>query len=461
MLKEQMTTVKGLTVIFLLLLLLFACEPGNENENEPEDNEPLSIQQLQEDFMQLRNTLETNHPAIYMYDTQATMNAMFESAYNTLQAAMSELDFYRVLAPVVARVQCGHTAAYLSADGYSQLESSGRIFPYGLVFLDGHAYIYQDYSDGSMIPLGTEILAINQRSMATVLETLMAGISADGYNETRKLNRLNSSFSYLYYVLMESPESFTLDCRLPGEENIRVLQVDARLYGQVENSYSAQNPERELLGYQLFKDDGIALLTVSSFVIENSPDFRSFFNASFQDMITNQAVTLIIDVRDNSGGDPEFSADLIAYLINWPFTYFAEGIGHPDLFQPLPPHELNFSGNVFVLIDGGCFSATGHFCSLVKYHNLATFIGEETGGSFYCNDNSTLVTLSNSGIRVNIPRTTFQTSVTGFTWGRGIFPDITIRPTLADYIGGIDRVLEETLAMIRNNNESIKNPGIK
>jgi C-terminal processing protease CtpA/Prc len=94
-----------------------------------------------------------------------------------------------------------------------------------------------------------------------------------------------------------------------------------------------QNPQGEVLGYELLAEPSTALLTVGSFSIERSQQYDTFLSASFQDMADKQIENLIIDVRGNGGGDPEFSADLIAYLMDEPFTYFSQANGYSDLIR--------------------------------------------------------------------------------------------------------------------------------
>jgi hypothetical protein len=365
---------------------------------------------------------------------------------------MTELEFYRLLAPLVARLNCGHTFVMLSPAFISNLANNGSFFPYGLTYIDGHAYIYQNYGANTEIPLGTEVLTINQMSMTSIMDTLLAGISSDGYNVTMKLLRIKNHFPRFYYYLVDSPEHFELNCLIPGEQSARVFEVDSLPIQQFYNSYQQQNPTGEYLSYQLIEGINTAVITIRSFSMVNSPNFRTFFRTHFSDMIDQQVETLIIDVRGNSGGDPEFSTELIAYLIGEPFVYFSHGIGYRQLFRPMAPHDIQFTGNVYILIDGGCFSTTGHFCSLMQYHNLATFIGEETGGSFSCNDNSITITLTHSRLQANIARTTFVTAVEGYTRGRGIMPDHVITPSLEDLINGFDRVMDYTTTLIENNN---------
>jgi C-terminal processing protease CtpA/Prc len=48
------------------------------------------------------------------------------------------------------------------------------------------------------------------------------------------------------------------------------------------------------------------------------------------------------------------------------------------------PSENHFDGRLYVLIDGGSFSASADFSATVDVYKRATFIGEETGGAAAC-----------------------------------------------------------------------------
>ena len=86
--------------------------------------------------------------------------------------------------------------------------------------------------------------------------------------------------------------------------------------------------------------------------------------------------------------------------------------------------------------------------SLLKYHTNAKFVGEEPGSSYYCNDFSMQVTLSNSGLEVNIPRTTFETAVSGFKKGEPFPVDYYVENSVTDIIKGTDCYLSRVYKLI-------------
>jgi C-terminal processing protease CtpA/Prc len=117
-----------------------------------------------------------------------------------------------------------------------------------------------------------------------------------------------------------------------------------------------------------------------------------------------------------------------------------------SMADPIPRDEHPFEGNLFILINGGGYSTTGHFTSLLKYHNIGTFVGVETGGTYTCNDASKMIELDNTRIYVNSARGTFASAVEGFEEDRGVIPDIMIESRIEDLINGIDTELEYVLS---------------
>jgi len=119
-----------------------------------------------------------------------------------------------------------------------------------------------------------------------------------------------------------------------------------------------------------------------------------------------------------------------------------------DLKKLLDPAKNSFRGKLYILINGASFSSTGHLCSLLKFHQIGTFIGEESGGSFVCTDGSQDLTLSNTKLSFHYSTKAFSTAVSGLTPGRGIIPDYPVTPTIEDHLRQRDGEMELAIGMI-------------
>jgi C-terminal processing protease CtpA/Prc len=189
----------------------------------------------------------------------------------------------------------------------------------------------------------------------------------------------------------------------------------------------------------------LAVLTIRSFsYYDNKEKFYAFIDSAFEQIHRSAVLNLILDLRNNSGGDPFCAVHLLSYLETKQAPYFARVYDeYETLAQPIPVAEKNaFSGKLYVLINGGCFSSTGHLCALLKYHERGIFIGEETGGTYECNDAHVRLTTSVTHLNLNVARMTYTAAVKGISRETGIMPDYPVEPSISDFLEGRDAVKE-------------------
>lgn len=240
----------------------------------------------------------------------------------------------------------------------------------------------------------------------------------------------------------------------------------------------------------------VAVLKVTSF---SKGQYKKAYKIIFDSIKKSNIQTLILDLRGNTGGSIEDSRLLFAYLTKEPFQFIQKSkvtsrssipfTAYQNLpligtvlmtpFKPIVsgimlaktskdsigntyfkiraenksnPQENNFQGDLYVLIDGGSFSASCLLASNLKGSQRAFFVGEETGGTF----NGTVAgfmpvfKLPNSklGLRIGLMdiRPTYQAEEEG----RGIFPDKTILPTIEDILNENDVQLNWILEQIKS-----------
>jgi C-terminal processing protease CtpA/Prc len=196
--------------------------------------------------------------------------------------------------------------------------------------------------------------------------------------------------------------------------------------------------------------------------------------------------TLLVDLRENGGGDDAFGDELLRYINQKPYRGWSGGElkrsaelrSHdkayyrvPFRWLPLhffysqermlhfgprgslttwPPQPVKqrkkaepfFDGPVCVLIGPYTFSAAVIFADAVKTFRLATLVGEETGGhpNFF-----------SEAYDFRLPRSGLLASISTVRWLRasgdsadltGVSPDIVVKTTAADIRAGRDPVLE-------------------
>lgn len=84
-----------------------------------------------------------------------------------------------------------------------------------------------------------------------------------------------------------------------------------------------------------------------------------------------------------------------------------------------------YKGNIRVLINGGCFSTTGHLLALMREYNIGKFYGEYSQGSNYSNSGGQAFVLPYTKTLVWIPTFQFKMRTSNFRSDpKGIKPDM-------------------------------------
>ena len=97
----------------------------------------------------------------------------------------------------------------------------------------------------------------------------------------------------------------------------------------------------------------------------------------------NDAAAIILDLRDNHGGDPGMVMLIAAYLFDHPeYMYNPRENTTPESWtrSPVPGSRLA-NKPVYVLTSGRTFSGAEHFSYNLKMLKRATLVGETTGGA--------------------------------------------------------------------------------
>ncbi len=133
---------------------------------------------------------------------------------------------------------------------------------------------------------------------------------------------------------------------------------------------------------------------------------------------------LIIDVRNNGGGDNTFNAPLVHGVI---------------------ASDLNHPGGVYVITGRQTFSAAQNFVNWMERHTQALFVGEPTGGTPNHYGDAEFIPLPNTQIPVIISTFRWFDSFPNDPrpWTR---PDIPAPLTFADFVAGHDPALEAALS---------------
>jgi hypothetical protein len=177
-----------------LLVLLLMEAPGQLPA------QMLSPAQLAEDYDIFCRALREAHPGLYRFMPAQEMDQRMRETGDRLVDPMSAVQFYRLLAPVVAGIGCGHTkfhpAGALTEERlYHYFFDTLGLFPLRLLFGDGRARVTGTYREGdSPIAFGSELLAINGRPADSLTAVLFDRIAADGRVQSARYAELDDFF---------------------------------------------------------------------------------------------------------------------------------------------------------------------------------------------------------------------------------------------------------------------------
>jgi hypothetical protein len=411
--------------------------------------EKYSVEELQEDFRQFRKYIEETYPCPYEFTSQQSFDRSFQTRYEKIDKPMSLLEFYRLLAPLKGQIGCGH--AHLDYPAEYRRTVQIHKFPLILKFFENRCYLRKDLNENSSLPRFCEILSINDIAVDSIAETLKSEISADGNNRYFRSSSLENCFQYYYANHFGVPKEFRIEYTTNENGDIHEVVVPAIPCSGI--NYS--NKEPKALDIQVFPQKSTAVLTIDSFSYyeERNKIFFTFVDKAFSRIKAEKIENVIIDLRGNGGGDPFCASYLLSYIEREPYPYFSEPYGkYAELAKPIEQADNNFAGELFILIDGSNFSTTGHFCALLRYHGLGTFIGTETGSTYTCNAAVRGFALKNTKIGLKIATGSFAAAVEGFPKDRGIIPHHIVETKLDDLKNGIDTVMDYALELIERLN---------
>lgn len=429
----------------------------------------LSKEDCLADWNYYRNKLEKEHPNLYQYTPQLEMNQFFDSISASITAPMNSVSFYNLITLVLPKIKDGHTHLFPDPDPFSDKDQTPSYFPFKVHWEEGRMFVTRNYSSASQPSAGIEIQLINGVNATFLYNLMMRRQIRDGYNTTYPAWILENYFADYYSYHIGNPAEFVLSCRKSdntyADFTVKALPKDSI-------AYYKQMKYGELRGDGLF-NTGITLtvdttlhsglLTIKDF---HNDILKSVYNQKFKDVIQDcfsqikekQIEHLILDLRNNQGGDIENGVMLLSYLLNEPFEVVQSySVVDMKTYQiPIArlkrtsgpgegmhePKEDNYKGKLYVLVNGGSFSNTAIVSSVLQTNNRCVFIGEETGGNpGVFAGGGKYVYLPNTNTKILIPNLQYQIRPTVMATGTGLIPDYEVAPILEDILARRDVAL--------------------
>ena len=460
--------------------------------------------ELQEDFRVFRGALEESHGGLYWYTPKAEFDAAFEAAFERLGEPMTELEFVNVVAPLVDLIRDGHTQLRLPLYNLNLVDTSElALWPLDLIVTDVGTYVERDGSGENVVPPGSELLTLNGQPVDEVADDLLTlFVTADGYADRAKLRTLyDRSFFALYYGYLHGfPEAFEVTYVAPDSEEVQRATLQAlTLSESSENIVEryGETPDTSTAGVDLAWRDEVPVLTVSAFYRGEFDDYADALEDAFAEVRQRGAERLVLDLRENGGGQEGRENLLFTYLSPEPYQKYAEvsikakhsrylkNVEYPwearginlivwpyiedyrrrsdgrwwrnadtysshNLIEREPTTDP-FTGQLYLLLSGDVFSGGAEFATMAEERlpDLVT-IGQETSGAYQGNTSGIdyNLILPNTRLGLRLPRIKYRMALEGTNPpGRGTLPDHEVWPIQEDIAAGVDTVLAYALEL--------------
>lgn len=436
----------------------------------------------------LMKDLSLKHPGFYRYTSKANFDLSIDSTLLTVNDSLTEIEIYRKLKPLIAKIRCVHTQLTLSPGYLSYLKQFSNVIPIE-IFIDSakHVFITKFYGRDSLHLVTQELVSINNKPIKAILTELLASIPADGYNETGKIRLLNYRFPLWYRSMIESPNEFSLT--VTSGNNTRSVIVGGVNESVIPSMDSLVFGTRKMI--QFFLKENVGVLTILTFdnrqIKHHGQRFRKTIRKSFQALRKNNVKNLVIDIRNNTGGTDSNAAFLARYIHQRPYHYWdrievtqaiaaeLKGLARFIYCKPLrkdsiylftkskfshvfdyyqlqyPETKNNFRGNVFILTNGLCLSSCSDFAGIVSYNTGAAIVGEESGGGYQGNTSGIMPKAKfETNLILTVPLLKYTNKVDPVkNVGHGTYPDFPVAETLNSWMNHQDIQMEYVLDLIK------------
>ncbi len=478
---------KALALIVLLLLAFDASAQKKANAVLVESplERKLSPQEMKGDIEALVNVLEEAHPFLHEHNPKEAWYKHIEESRQSIKDSLSQFAFYRLISPLIVSIHEEHTYITPSQVLEKAHQTQKQILPFQIFVIQNRAFIDSYHTNEAAMPRGSELLSINGQSMETILSEIRTKANFATGTETDFAGSIfNRGFNFAmgYSYFLDDKSEFDITYQPPSSETILAFHVKG-----IVNPYPEKAFPHWSIGQQPFRlhyhSDSIAYFKISSFA---GKDVSKLYRKAFTEMKEKQVKHLIVDLRDNSGGNPRIASELLRYFIPASFAPIAYSqlktqtvttaselrnptnfkisksslkcqqgklvVRHMDLYKKHKPRPDAFKEHVYFLMNAKCASATTLFLAMVDHYKIGILIGENPNGNYeyVCGHQLAQFTLPHADLSVQMPLQKSKLNTTSQGRNYGVRPDYYVPDKLEDALSGQDTQFRFALDLISN-----------
>lgn len=465
-------------------------------------NPTISAKKIKKEFSAMVKMMEA-HPSLFRHITAEELSQTIDSTKKLINRPMDKIEFFKLVSPIYSAVKDGHTSIGIDAEWKKKYLKNNGVFPYK-IYLDGdnRMYLIENYGEDKTIPLGSEILAINEQPVPEFLQQISKYIAYEQENFRNSLIQSDIDF----YLMLQFGEVQKVDLTYQNQDEkshtVGFIRVETK---KVNLSDADKRRDKKMHSKQPFEyqelKGKIGLMKIYTFAIGEQNGFHVFLRNTFKKIAKDSITSLIIDVRGNTGGFPKSVSDIVHYIsqkyfktmamsemkvsnaykdhfvdnynVNAYQTLYLKQRHYVDVssimkkpvgarvqettfFNEEPKTEVfEYKGDSYLLIDKRSFSASSSFAATFRCYGLGLLIGEETGGTKVFYANSIGKAAPHSGLYYRVATTTDFTTCFDNP-DEGIQPDLVAEPTIPQLVAKQDVALNYARLVIRKKRKMKK-----
>ena len=286
-----------------------------------------------------------------------------------LSESTSAIDEWRIISRILAKFHDAHTKILGPKILYSKLQ-----LPFS-VKSEGNRFYCED---GEF--KGAEITEINGMKISDIYENFKLNFSYEIEEWPHAIFfRMGMLQSYLAIAGIDTlkPMEFTFKTKNGVIKKEIEFVNGQRKYTSLEN-----------VSYKIDKENSVGILTINSCCYDDN--YRNTVDKFFADVEANKVKNVVVDLRQNTGGNSEIINYFSRYLSNIKDVklgkvevgretysrYYTE-----DEVKKIKINKNMFNGKIFILTSNFTFSAAMRFALVFSDNKLATIVGEVPGNS--------------------------------------------------------------------------------
>ncbi|WP_206485850.1 S41 family peptidase [Thalassotalea sp. G2M2-11] len=410
------------TILIFLLSLIFTSNTLLANESLNNLEKILSPEQMKADLKSWRAWLNNTHPDLSIrIDDVAHFDAAINKIEDEITQPKSVRGFLTKISSLNSQFNDGHMNIFVQSQTklINAIINKGKgLFPFEVIVNNGKVYILSELGGATSQLSMAEIISINDTPISDIYDLMITRTYGDSSSHRESL--LSEKISLYYWLFVNQPEQFSIAYKTTGAE-IEKSVFNAAL---IQPNALANETFEDLFKFELL-DKKQALLTINLFWWQDKERFYKFTKNAFQQIKDNNIEHVIIDVRNNPGGDDDmWKQGLLTYIADKPYRhtskytkkiiakYMDEGETEGDVVtadydkfeKPSNEEPLKFNGKVSVVVGKVTYSSAILFANTMQDFGFAKIVGEKSAGFSWQTGGIQFFSFPYSGLKAVSPR---------------------------------------------------------